>query len=65
MPSRTSALTALTADGKAALLDQLLVAHPGLCDQAEALAARRLPSDDTAGVAGDVEHALCSKRARR
>lgn len=58
MKSRTSALGVLTASEKGELLDRLLIAQPGLLEQAEALAARHLASDDTSDVATDVEYAL-------
>jgi hypothetical protein len=58
MRGRRSALAALSAAEKGALLDELLTARPDLRRQARALAARRLSAADRAAVADGVESAL-------
>jgi hypothetical protein len=57
----TSALAALTAPEKAAVLDELLAIRPNLRQLAETHATRLLSSDDRFAVADAVEHALLSR----
>lgn len=58
MNRRTSALDALSAAEKAAVLDELLVARPDLRERAEAYAAQLMSREDRSVVADDVEDAL-------
>ncbi len=58
MSSKRSALDALSAAEKAALLDELLAARPDLRQPAEAHAAQVMTGADRSAVAGDVEGAL-------
>src|SRR5258708_15194852 len=53
-----SALDALSADEKAAVLDKLLAARPDLLELAETYAAQIMSDEDRSAVAGDVEDAL-------
>ena len=58
MSNQRSALDALSAAEKAAVLDELLVARPDLRELAEACAARIMTNADRSAVADDVEDAL-------
>jgi hypothetical protein len=58
MSGRRSALAALSAAEKGALLDELLTARPDLRRQARALAATRLATADRTAVADGVESVL-------
>ena len=58
MSNQRSALDALSAAEKAAVLDELLVARPDLRELAEACAARIMMNADRSAVADDVEDAL-------
>ncbi len=59
MSSRAkSALDALSAAEKAAVLDELLTDRPDLREPAETYAAAHLSTEDRSAVAGDVEDAL-------
>ncbi len=55
---KRSALDALSAAEKAAVLDELLAARPDLRQPAEAYAAQLMSGTDRSAVAGDVEDAL-------
>jgi hypothetical protein len=55
---KRSALDALSAAEKAAVLDELLAARPDLRDLAEAYAAQAMTNADRSAVAGDVEDSL-------
>jgi len=55
---KSSALDALSATEKAAVLDELLAARPDLRQSAEAYAAQVMSGADRAAVADDVEDAL-------
>lgn len=56
--SPRSALAALTATEKSAVLDELLAIRPDLRQLAETHAARLLSNDDRYAVADDIEHTL-------
>ena len=58
MRDKRSALDALSAAEKAAVLDELLAARPDLRELAEACAARVMTGADRSAVADDVEDAL-------
>ena len=58
MSDKRSALEALSAAEKAAVLDELLAARPDLRQPAEACAAQLLTGADRSAVADDVEDAL-------
>ena len=58
MSDKRSALDALSAGEKAAVLDELLAARPDLREPAEAYAAQVMSGADRSGVADDVEDAL-------
>lgn len=58
MSDKRSALDALSAAEKAAVLDQLLAARPDLRQPAEAYAAQVMAGADRSAVASDVEDAL-------
>lgn len=58
MSGKRSALDALSAAEKAAVLDELLAARPDLRQPAEAYAAQVMAGADRSAVAGDVEDAL-------
>ncbi len=58
MSNQRSALDALSAAEKAAVLDELLAARPDLRKPAEACAARIMTDADRSAVADDVEDAL-------
>ena len=58
MSGKRSALEALSAAGKAAVLDELLAARPDLREPAEAYAVQVMADADRLAVAGDVEGAL-------
>ena len=58
MSDKRSALDALSAAEKAAVLDELLAARPDLRELAEACADRVMTDAGRAAVAGDVEDAL-------
>ena len=58
MSDKRSALDALSAAEKAAVLDELLAARPDLRQPAEACAAQLLTGADRSAVADDVEDAL-------
>ena len=58
MSDKRSALDALSAAEKAAVLDELLGARPDLRQPAETYAAQLLAGADRSAVAGDVEDAL-------
>jgi len=55
---KRSALDALSAAEKAAVLDEFLAARPDLRQPAEAYAAQVMTGADRSAVAGDVEDAL-------
>ena len=52
--AKTPTLDVLSADERAGVLTALLLAHPELAAEAEALAAARLESDDSEAVAEDL-----------
>jgi len=56
--NKRSALDALSAAEKAAVLDELPAARPDLCQPAEAYAAQIMAGADRSAVAGDVEDVL-------
>ena len=58
MSGKRSALDALSAAEKAAVLDELLAARPDLRQPAEAYAAQVMTGADRSAVASDVEDAL-------
>jgi hypothetical protein len=58
MSDKKSALDVLSADEKAAVLDELLTARPDLREPAEAYAARLMKDAGRSAVADDVESAL-------
>ncbi len=60
MTAKESVLAALTEAERAALLDDLLAAHPELAGDAERLAARRLAATDRDAVAEEVGWSLGS-----
>jgi len=55
---KRSALDALSAAEKAAVLDESLAARPDLCESADAYAARVMTDTDRSAVADEVEDAL-------
>lgn len=58
MGDKRSALAALSAAEKAAVLDELLAARPDLREPAEAYAGQVMSGADRSAVADDVEDAL-------
>lgn len=64
MSGKRSALEALSAAEKAAVLDELLAARPDLREPAEAYAAQLMTDADRVAVADDVESACRAGTSR-
>ena len=56
--AKTPTLDVLSADERGGVLTALLLAHPELAAEAEAIAAARLESDDSEAVAEDLSYEL-------